>query len=396
MRRQIDPQSLWLLSGIATRLAQTMGIHRESSLQKLPPFEAEIRRRLWWQITILDRRSAQLVGIQIDAAQNALWDTKQPLNVSDSDLSPYMTEPTREREGPTEMLFCAIRTEIGEVMKQVQRLEKNSIVTNTPCVTDVLKLLDEREEKLDQSTLSKLDLSIPLHLMSLYLAKSAILQMRLAAHHPRNLPDKGASLTQADKDKLFELAMRVLAYDNMAYSNASVRGYLWHVGQHFPFEAFTLVLTELLKKTTGDEVDQAWMCINDVYDNHSEFITSGSNNLLHFALGNLTLKAWDKRATAVQRQDRGLSYRAPPTPAIARLRAQRMSLIARTTSHPSSSNDTSLSQIQSEALIYDYSMSMQTQGLDEMSWDDWDSLIQETGDRSQYYGFGEGTDFGVG
>lgn len=121
-----------MLSGLASRIGQTMGLHRESSLRKLPSFEAEIRRRLWWQIVIMDSCSAQLSGVYVDAAFNTFWNTRRPLNVSDSDLSLYMRELPKEREGPTDMLFCTIRTEIGEYIRQLQVMDKNSKITQLP------------------------------------------------------------------------------------------------------------------------------------------------------------------------------------------------------------------------------------------------------------------------
>ena len=78
-----------------------MGLHRERSLRGLSPFDTEIRRRLCWQILIMDSRSAQLSGAAIDAHFHLFWDTKRPLNVNDIDLSPSMSELLSEHDGLT-------------------------------------------------------------------------------------------------------------------------------------------------------------------------------------------------------------------------------------------------------------------------------------------------------
>lgn len=57
--RHHDPRISWTLSGVAIRLAQNFGLHREDSLFGLSKFEIEMRRRLWWQIAILDAPSAE-------------------------------------------------------------------------------------------------------------------------------------------------------------------------------------------------------------------------------------------------------------------------------------------------------------------------------------------------
>jgi hypothetical protein len=42
------------LGGVATRLAQTLGLHRHSQRFKFDPLETELRRRLWWCQYTLD------------------------------------------------------------------------------------------------------------------------------------------------------------------------------------------------------------------------------------------------------------------------------------------------------------------------------------------------------
>lgn len=57
--RHHEPRLSWNLSGLAIRLAQNFGIHREGSLFRLSKFDIEMRRRLWWQIAVLDTPSAE-------------------------------------------------------------------------------------------------------------------------------------------------------------------------------------------------------------------------------------------------------------------------------------------------------------------------------------------------
>ncbi|KAL6404562.1 C6 transcription factor [Ilyonectria robusta] len=57
--RHHEPRLSWNLSGLAVRLAQNFGLHREGSLFGLSKFKMEMRRRLWWQIAILDAPSAE-------------------------------------------------------------------------------------------------------------------------------------------------------------------------------------------------------------------------------------------------------------------------------------------------------------------------------------------------
>lgn len=57
MRTQVDSHTFWILTGVAIRLAQRMGLHRDGESLGLPPFEVQMRRRLFWQLLPLAMRA---------------------------------------------------------------------------------------------------------------------------------------------------------------------------------------------------------------------------------------------------------------------------------------------------------------------------------------------------
>lgn len=314
MREHYEAYSIWLLSGLAVRIGQRIGLHRESATEKVSVFEGEIRRRLWWQILILDFRSAQLSGTMVESNYN-LFETKRPLNVNDSDLSPSMKEPPLEHPGVTDMLFCSIRYEVGDFWRRYRHLRLfgggalQKVASASLAEKD--KAIDEFEDLLEQRYLRYVDPSIPLHLLSSALAKGAVCQMRLVAHHPRQYLDKGASLPQAEKDTLFSTSLKMVEYDNLGHATESIRGYLWHVNVYLQLEAFIYLLSELRYRVEGEEVDRAWEQVRQLFKNHKEMITDVKNSL-YFAIGNLTLKAWEKRSVALAARSHGFLDVAPP------------------------------------------------------------------------------------
>jgi hypothetical protein len=52
-RRHDDSRFVWTMTGLATRIANALGIHRDGAQFGLSPFETEMRRRLWWQVCTL-------------------------------------------------------------------------------------------------------------------------------------------------------------------------------------------------------------------------------------------------------------------------------------------------------------------------------------------------------
>lgn len=75
LRRNDDARKIWTLTGLVVRISQTLGIHRDGSHFGLPPFEIEMRRRLWWQVCILDARSSEDHGCDPTIVE-AQFDTK--------------------------------------------------------------------------------------------------------------------------------------------------------------------------------------------------------------------------------------------------------------------------------------------------------------------------------
>jgi len=50
----MEPRTLFCFTGIIVRIAQRMGLSTDGTHYTMPPFEVEMRRRLWWQIVLLD------------------------------------------------------------------------------------------------------------------------------------------------------------------------------------------------------------------------------------------------------------------------------------------------------------------------------------------------------
>ncbi|TDZ20871.1 Aurofusarin cluster transcription factor aurR2 [Colletotrichum orbiculare MAFF 240422] len=292
LRHLADNDVLWLLTGLATRMAQRMGLHRESSLQDLSPFDAEMRRRVWWQIIILDGRAAQVSGASMNPAAYLVGDTKQPANINDGDLVPSMSALPAASASATDMVFCSVRIEIGVWMMQQKLLPSSPVPSQDP--ERFLKSVDELEQKVHSRYLRNIDAEIPLNSLAVSLARSAFAQLRLSVCHPMRQRDRNAELSQTQLDMLLRNSLEVIRYDVLAHTTQTLRNFLWHISSFFPYETFVLLLTSLSRMVSGDDVERAWDVVNEVYEHHPLF-TPESRDSLHRALGNLTLKSWDRR-----------------------------------------------------------------------------------------------------
>ena len=171
LRRNDDARVIWTLTGLVVRMAQTLGIHRDGSHFGLLPFDVEMRRRLWWQICILDSRASEDHGCDPTILDQA-FDTQMPLNVNDSDLSPDMKELPEERIGCTEMTFGLIRFEITKILRRIQYIPpgpKSCYKYFSEATTEQKEQwIRECHQQIEEKYLQDCDMSVPLYWVSLY------------------------------------------------------------------------------------------------------------------------------------------------------------------------------------------------------------------------------------
>ncbi|KAF2622821.1 hypothetical protein BU25DRAFT_302662, partial [Macroventuria anomochaeta] len=295
--QNIDARIIWMLSGVAQRIGQRIGLHRDGDMLKLPPFEAEVRRRLWWQIIMLEGFSQKLAGTGTGTDASILMgDVKMPANLNDSDLFPGMKELPKESDRATEMMFFLIRCHVGEFFKRFETPKAlfdgvwNKLTTTAVSVGIKERAIGELERLFEQRFLRHCDTSITWHLMCTHLAKAIIFMMRFMAYGANY---QGKTESQAQKDTLFTLSLQVCSSQNLAYTMKEMQGFMWHVNMHFQWRAFVYLLSELRYRTSGPEVEQAWRDVQLTYEFHPTFDKELSRRALPIAVSNLTLKAWE-------------------------------------------------------------------------------------------------------
>ncbi|KAG0086721.1 Transcriptional activator of fatty acid utilization [Podila epicladia] len=61
---------VWVMLGMAIRMAQDLGMHRNSARWHLPPLETEVRKRLWWSCYVMDRWVSASMGRPVEIDDN--------------------------------------------------------------------------------------------------------------------------------------------------------------------------------------------------------------------------------------------------------------------------------------------------------------------------------------
>ncbi|KAJ5918381.1 hypothetical protein N7454_010756 [Penicillium verhagenii] len=309
MRAFSDPHTIWTMSGVASRIAQRMGVHRDGSGYGLNPFETEMRRRLWLQLVVIDATSAQFCGVASSPLPTNA-DTKPPMNIDDSDLEECMTKQPSEKQGPTEMIFCLARSEFGQWLS---RWSKTAGPSNSPwaflsspllSINEKDNAINELENVMEKKFLQYCDRSIPLHLATIMMARSAIHYTRLVAHHPRQYRDGSSCVSQAEKDIIFENCFKMAEYADYTQTNPDVQRFRWHTVHHMPWDAMIFMLSEMHARTDLEEKSKAWEIIGNIYSRHVGQRRTNPESPLHLAVQNLMVKAWKTYTDECNQQHR--------------------------------------------------------------------------------------------
>ncbi|ETS73839.1 hypothetical protein PFICI_14785 [Pestalotiopsis fici W106-1] len=292
-RHLCNPQNTWLLSGTAVRMGQLLGLHQNPPRGDLSIFEIQMHRRLWWQILLIDGRGAQLAGSQSTQQFSNAADFWLPGNFNDADLGPDMLEEPAVHNGPTEVIFCLLRYELGRFLSTAAPI----LYSREMSLEEKDRLINEYEDRIESKYLRYCDMASPLHLVASGGARSALCKMRLMAHHPSQYAC-GTSIPESEHDMLFFNSLKMVEYDVLGKSIRSLDSFGWHTDVFFQLDAFVFMLIELRRQKLGPDVEKAWRLIDDVFRHHPTLSGEGSSEL-SLEVSKLVLKAWKTREASL-------------------------------------------------------------------------------------------------
>lgn len=286
-RSQVDPQTFWSLTGIAIRLAQRMGLHRDGESLGLAPFEVQMRRRLFWQLLPLDSYAGQVSGTGISISPDS-WDTKPPLNINDAQIYPGMTEDVEEQKGATEMIFSLARIELSNFYARTGMRMKGASVSFKNS-DEIEKLIDDVEASIETKYLRYCDILNPLHFLTLGVVRSAANVVRLRNRMP---PVMDHTINDRDRRELCVLAEKILETDSAIYRNPTLKKFQWQVKNFFLWDALLCILLGISKLGffKGAELEKTWDMVGEVYSNHEDVLER--RRALHAMICDATIKAW--------------------------------------------------------------------------------------------------------
>jgi hypothetical protein len=144
------------LLGLALRIAQRLGVHRDGATNfGMSHWQTELRRRLWHYLVFLDVFCIENQGLE-SVLPSGFADVRLPQNNDDADwdISDASTVRPTPKEGFTDMSFALMQYETGAILRVVF---EHSVPRSEEYVTFHAQLLDRTREEIEKRYLVKLD-----------------------------------------------------------------------------------------------------------------------------------------------------------------------------------------------------------------------------------------------
>jgi hypothetical protein len=275
---------MWTLIGLATRIATSLGIHRDgSNFSCLSPFEVEMRRRVWWHIRVLDVRASEDVGTAVTGLIHS--DTAFPGNFNDSDMDPASNIHPEVRVGATEMSYSLFGFDALKVFEKLSPSakatteEKDKVIEDfsSHCQKSYLKYFDANQ-------------SSPIFRLGSKTVRILISKMRIQAYfhalrcqEPRETNTTFSSFSKL-LEEIFSSAVLILEYQSQAASEEDLQGWRWLLGAYRQMHAMAFVLSQLsvridaLKGSSVDgylptplpnSIQRAWSAVQAVFTEYN-------------------------------------------------------------------------------------------------------------------------------
>lgn len=266
-------KGIWILNGLAIRIAQSLGLHRDGKKLGLSPFQSEMRRRLWWHLLCRDSRAGEDYGLENTNSPLLASDVEFPANVNDSDLEPSMKEAPPPRPGWTPMTFSLIHILFGRALQKLACVAASSTASSPPSEETRLQILEEVRLQ-SEKWLAHCNPVIPQQRLTLYCTRILLRKINFTTRLQWILLQQRAGINQdfVTEENLTE-ALDIL-WPKLYSEDGLLTQFSWTRRAYPQYNVTMYVLLHLCVKPEGDQVEKAWGVIEAFF---AEEMSAGDN-----------------------------------------------------------------------------------------------------------------------
>ena len=265
LRSHNENRTAWTLVGLAIRIAYSLDLNSEAAISAFLPFEAEMRRRLWFALCVIDVRSGEDRGAAPMIFQGT-YDTKLPCNINDADLDPLSFSEVTERLGCTEMTFCLVTHEASNFARQqaFPKLNQMGIEAKDEAKEERARTRSFRQH-VDSKYLVHCDETVPIFWVAKRVAMLIGLKMELLLQYPLQ-PNASTLGVERDRDGSLERATTILEISNEGETSDVPANFRWFIKAYPQWHPLAVALAELCSQVEGPLVEKAWAIVDIVFD----------------------------------------------------------------------------------------------------------------------------------
>ncbi|KAI1848271.1 hypothetical protein JX265_004219 [Neoarthrinium moseri] len=303
LRVHNDTRATWVLTALLLRLSQAHSLHRDGDGEQYPPFEAEMRRRLWWQVVVLDVRAAEDRGTQA-MIDSELFNTRFPLNLNDRDFGPDSAGPLTERAGPTDMTFSLCTAHSSSIFLWVTHAQAR-FASSTPQQTE--EEVIAKAQTLESTFVKSCD---PTHYESSLaagLVRLINLKLWLVMQYPIHPPSTGGPARRFPKvssEAILQTAVSIMElHEHKHHHSVFATRFGWWGATYVQWHPLAVALAELCTQTTGPLAERAWKAVEIVYPKWGLTVADSKRGALWRPIRKLYKKAKAARAEALREEE---------------------------------------------------------------------------------------------
>ncbi|KAK8122477.1 hypothetical protein PG984_011147 [Apiospora sp. TS-2023a] len=333
LRVHNQSRASWALTALLLRLGQGAGLLRDGEGRGYSPFEVEMRRRIFWQIVVLDVRAAEDRGTEAMIATNML-NMRLPLNLNDDDFGPDSAGPLIERTGGSDITFALATAQSSSIFLWLGQSQSQPLGSTPPQQTEDEMIT--HAQRLENKYITNVDLSHQQSAMAAGLIRLINLKFWLALQYPINPPAQPASSSpsyplpvasapgevvlpstelrqqqqqrerrwpKVSREAMLQTAVSVLEITQHNKKSPFAKRFGWWSNTYVQWHPLAVCLAELCTQTTGPLVQRAWESVDIVYPLWAHVVADTRRGQLWRPIRKLYKKAKAARTAALRLEE---------------------------------------------------------------------------------------------
>jgi hypothetical protein len=276
---------------MVVRLAHMLNLHRDGQGLQYTPFEAEMRRRLWWQIVLLDMHASEDWGSDLIISEHS-FNSCVPTNINDVDMELTATSSYVNREGVTQMTFGLMLCEASKLVKLFQ-VPVNGQQPRS--LQERLKIVLGCQKEFNENFFPHCNSAAPISWATHTIGRLIIYKAWLMVHYPMKPQDWTAMETTVSREDLLMTSIMILELSYKLESNEDVKQWWWLFKTYVQWHALAVTLVELCVQTPSPLMDKAWKIVDTVFDLWSRRVVDTRGGFVWLPIKKLHAKAHEAR-----------------------------------------------------------------------------------------------------